>query len=101
MSVALAQDGAAQGAPTSALKSVNSSPLQSNSRMLTVLGGSVWGYVAGAALMLAECSLLQFLHLHTKLASPLLPLTSFCSKRLTETMLGCVSRHEVHWTLKV
>jgi hypothetical protein len=44
---------------------------------------------------------LQFLHFQTKLASPLLPLISFCSKRLIETKLGCVSRHEVHWTLNV
>lgn len=89
----------------SALNSVNSRPLQSNSRMLTVLGGSLCSYIRGAALMLAECSLchtsqrgpqpvwkceptLQFLHFQTKLASPLLPLTSFCSKRLTETRLG-------------
>ena len=42
---------------------------------------------------------LQFLHFHTKLASPLLPLISFCSKRLTDTQLGCVSRHDVHCTL--
>lgn len=44
---------------------------------------------------------LQFLHLQTKLASPLLPLISFCSKRLTETKLACVSRHDVHCTLNV
>lgn len=107
-----------QHVPTSALNSVNSSPLQSNSRMFTVLGGSVCSYVAGAALMFAECSLydwvnrcrhkkgqgretLQFLHFQTKLASPRLPLMSFCSKRLTETKLGCVSRQEVHWTLNM
>jgi hypothetical protein len=44
---------------------------------------------------------LQFLHFQTKLASPRLPLISFCSKRLTETKLGCVSRHDVHCTLNV
>lgn len=41
----------------SGLNSVNSSPLQSNSSMLTVLGGSDRSYIVGAALMLAECSL--------------------------------------------
>jgi hypothetical protein len=44
---------------------------------------------------------LQFLHRQTKFASPLLPLTSFFSKRLTEMKLGCVSRHDVHCTLNV
>jgi hypothetical protein len=44
---------------------------------------------------------LQFLHFQTKLASPRLPLISFTSKRLSETQLGCVSRHDVHCTLNV
>jgi hypothetical protein len=43
--------------PTSALNSVNSSPLQSNSSMFTVFGGSVCSYVAGGAFTFAECSL--------------------------------------------
>ena len=132
------------GALTSALNSTNSNPLQSNSRIFFILGGSLRSYTAGAALMLAECSrcfeqtsalppstrpnfhfhihqpqpqlhsetnqkrvggggvlTLQFLHFHTKFASPLLPLTSFCSNRLTDTQFGCVSRHEVHCTLNV
>lgn len=61
---------------------------------------------------------LQFLHRHTKFASPLLPDCSLDSsvavsldvdlkagdgptKRLTDTQFGCVSRHDVHWTLNV
>lgn len=41
---------------TSALNSTNSNPLQSNSRMFFILGGSLFSYVAGAALIFAECS---------------------------------------------
>lgn len=62
---------------------------------------------------------LQFLHFHTKLASPLLPDCSFCScattsalrsqplsrschtKRLNVIQFGWVSRHDVHCTLNV
>jgi hypothetical protein len=41
---------------TSALNSTNSSPLQSNSNMFFILGGSLFSYAAGAALIFAECS---------------------------------------------
>jgi len=41
---------------TSALNSTNSNPLQSNSSMFFILGGSLFSYVAGAALIFAECS---------------------------------------------
>lgn len=63
---------------------------------------------------------LQFLHRHTKFASPLLPDCSLVScllvstdsitirlhliirtKRLMDTQLGCISLHDVHWTLNV
>lgn len=42
---------------TSALNSVNSKPLQSSSSTFSILGGSDCSYVAGWALMFAECSL--------------------------------------------
>lgn len=51
--------------------------------------------------MVADDSLLHDLHFQTKLASPLLPLISLDSNRLTLTGFGCTSRQDVHWTLKV
>lgn len=58
-------------------------------------------YAFGASLILAVDSRLQALHRQTKFASPLLPEMSVDSKRLIETQLRCVSRHDVHWTLNV
>jgi len=85
----------------SALNFTNSKPRQSKLMIFAVLGGEEWFKGMGASRMLAVCSLLQFLHLHTKLASPLDPDCSFFSKRLMETQFGWISRQEVHWTLKV
>ena len=42
-------------------------------------GGEDCSYAFGASTMLAECSRLQFLQRQTKLASPLLPLSSLLS----------------------
>lgn len=126
---------------------MNSRPRQSNSMTVCGLAGSPCSYGLGAALIEADdsrCSwmedthqqtgqsgarnrvsaseshTLQFLHFHTKFASPLLPLISLFSwtcyqppisgmrntssrhtNRLTATVFGCVSRHDVHWTVKV
>lgn len=85
----------------SGVKDVNSKPRQSNSMIACCFGGSPCSYDLGAVLIEQEDSRLQFLHFHTKFASPLLPLNSLVSNLLTETGFPCVSRHEVHWTVKV